>query len=99
MIKHVYTLNTMTDFFFSFFFPKALVPFQFTKRDLMERGGQSAALFPVLSYFIIYDCSLDAVGYVCSLYPKRSREGQEFLDVQLFLKTFVYHTILSFDYI
>lgn len=36
---------------------------------------------------------------MCSLYPKQSREGQEFLDVQLFLKTFVYHTILSFDYI
>lgn len=40
--------------------------------------------------------ALWSLSAMCSLYPKQSREGQ---DVQLFLKTFVYHTILSFDYI
>lgn len=82
MIKLAYTLNTMTSIHFC---PKSSCSFSVWLQERLD-GERRTVCFPVscLVLLLLFMIALWTLSAMCSLYPKQYREGQEFLDVQLF---------------
>lgn len=82
MIKLAYTLNTMTSIHFC---PKSSCSFSVWLQERLD-GERRTVCFPVscLVSLLLFMIALWTLSAMCSLYPKQYREGQEFLDVQLF---------------
>lgn len=71
----------------SFLSKKLLFLFSWIAKETRWREEDSLLPCTLSCLTLLFMIALWMLSAMCSLYPKQSREGQEFLDVQLFWKT------------